>query len=226
MLLLREQIVPETANSDIDLTLSVNHCWSLVNNRISPVNYAATFNYGNGADVDAGTTPSDFIAQGYTGGSWSTLTLSGTPTGTNTSVNGVTLTGDFAVGKSKANTTTNVNCATNPVIVFSETVCTATVTRASGTNTPSGVIFWGTDGTGAFTAANTCTLSPTLAAGIASCSVTYTPNAVGTSSHTISAAYGGNTNFKSSNGSQGITVDKATPTITWVHRQILPTMQL
>ena len=121
---------------------------------------------------------------------------------------------DFAVGESSlANTTTTVNCATNPVTVFSGTVCTATVTRASGANTPSGTITWGTDGAGAFTAANTCNLVATVTPGVSDCSVTYTPSAVGTGSHTVSASYGGDGNFNSSNGNQVVTVNKATPTI-------------
>jgi hypothetical protein len=84
--------------SDIDSAKSVNHCWTLTNVSTVFSSYAATFNYGNGSDVDSGATPANFTAQEYTGSTWSTLTLSGTPSGTSTSVSGVTVFGNFAIG--------------------------------------------------------------------------------------------------------------------------------
>ena len=84
--------------SAIDPTLSVNHCWTTTSALTGFTNYAATFNYGTGSDVDSGATPASFIAQEYNGGAWSTLTLSGTPSGTITSVTGLTTFGQFAIG--------------------------------------------------------------------------------------------------------------------------------
>ena len=85
--------------SGIDSTESINHCWTLTNASTVFTSYAATFNYGNGSDVDSGATPANFIAQRYNGSTWSTLTLSGTPSGTSTSVSSVTAFGDFAIGE-------------------------------------------------------------------------------------------------------------------------------
>ena len=203
-------------SSGIDTTKSANHCWTLTNSGTVFTSYSPTFNFaGVGTDADAGANTANFIVRRFSGGTWS-ATTNGTRTATSTQATGVTAMSDFAVGESSlANTTTTVNCATNPVTVFSGTVCTATVTRASGANTPSGTITWGTDGAGAFTAANTCVLAATATPGVSDCSVTYTPSAVGTGSHTITASYGGDSNFNSSNGNQVVTVNKATPTITF-----------
>jgi LPXTG-site transpeptidase (sortase) family protein len=112
-------------------------------------------------------------------------------------------------------TTTTVDCVSNPVVVFSNTTCTATVTRGSSTNTPSGTVTFSSGGTGGFTPAITCGLTPTATPGVASCSVTYTPGAVGTGSHLITASYGGDTNFGGSSGATTLTVNKATPAITF-----------
>jgi len=107
-------------------------------------------------------------------------------------------------------TTTAVNCVANPITFGGNTTCTATVTRSAGTDTPAGSVSWATDGSGSF-ATSPCTLAGAGAS--ATCSVTYTPSSVGDGTHLVTATYAGNTNFSGSNGSQTVTVNKATPTV-------------
>ncbi|RPI81289.1 MAG: hypothetical protein EHM41_20940 [Chloroflexi bacterium] len=108
--------------------------------------------------------------------------------------------------------TTSVVCGSlSPSISFGESVtCEATVTRSSGTDTPGGNVNWSTGDGGSFTP-ETCILSGS--AGISTCTVSYTPAAVGDGSHSITAAYAGDANFLISSGSQTVTVNKATPTL-------------
>jgi predicted outer membrane repeat protein len=105
-------------------------------------------------------------------------------------------------------TTTTINCGDdNPTVTYgSSIVCVATVSRNSGFHTPGGLVEWTTDGVGSFST-NPCTLSGT--AGSATCSVTYTPSAVGTGTHLITATYGGDSIFIGSVGSQLVSVEKA-----------------
>jgi hypothetical protein len=105
-------------------------------------------------------------------------------------------------------TTTTINCGDdNPTVTYgSSIVCVATVSRNSGFHTPGGLVEWTTDGDGSFTT-NPCTLSGT--AGSATCSVTYTPSAVGTGTHLITATYNGDPDFAGSSGNQPVTVNKA-----------------
>ena len=109
-------------------------------------------------------------------------------------------------------TNTTVNCGSGtPVVTYGSSIsCVASVTRAAGTNTPSGSVIWTTGGSGTFTT-SPCTLLGS--SGTATCSVTYTPSAVGSGSHLISAAYNGDTNFNGSHNDQTVTVNKFTPTL-------------
>jgi len=109
----------------------------------------------------------------------------------------------------KASTTTTVACAT-PVTYGGNSSCTATVTRASGSNTPTGSVSWATADSGNFSG-SPCTLSGS--GGTATCSVTYTPSAVGDGTHGITATYGGDANFNGSSGNQNVIVNKANPTL-------------
>lgn len=109
-------------------------------------------------------------------------------------------------------TTTTVDCGSGvPVVEYEDSItCVATITRSAGTNTPAGSVSWDTDGSGNF-ATSPCSLSGAGAS--ATCSVTYTPNLVGSGSHLITATYAGNSNFLTSSGSQTVTVNKGTPTL-------------
>ena len=83
-----------------------------------------------------------------------------------------------------------------PAVVNQDRTCTATVTDTEtlGTKTdPTGTVtFTIFAGPGAFTpASGTCTLLTGAPDDKSSCTVTYTPSAVGTGTHTIRASYGG-----------------------------------
>src|SRR5436309_2901961 len=105
-------------------------------------------------------------------------------------------------------TTTTVSCSPASVPVGSSTSCTATVTDTGpGTAiTPTGVVAFSSSGSGAFTPSDSCTLSGSGAS--ASCSVTYTPSAVETGSHTITASYAGDSAHSTSSGTFALTVAK------------------
>ncbi|MEN6473902.1 MAG: hypothetical protein ABFD81_07815 [Syntrophaceae bacterium] len=146
------------ASSLIDSTKSVNHCWTLANDTIVFTSYGVTFNYGNGSDVDGGAVSANFIAQNYTGGTWSTLTNSGTPSGTSASVSGVTAFGDFAIGDCKPPSLTVITSANpNPSAESGEVVTyTVQVTNSGAgpavsvevTNQLSRYVAWSLDGYG------------------------------------------------------------------------------
>ncbi len=101
-------------------------------------------------------------------------------------------------------TTTSVDCEGGASITYGENVnCIATVSRINGDLTPSGTVTWITNDSGTFEP-NPCIL--TGSGGIATCSITYTPNAVGTGAHLVTATYDGDGYFTSSNGSQTVNV--------------------
>jgi YDG domain/MBG domain (YGX type)/Bacterial Ig-like domain (group 3)/S-layer homology domain len=102
------------------------------------------------------------------------------------------------------NTTTSVNCgAGTPMVQYDSSIsCVATVTRAFGSDTPSGSVTWGTTDGGSF-GTSTCT-NPTAAT--LECTAVYTPSAVGDGSHKVTATYAGDLNFNGSSGNQDVTV--------------------
>lgn len=200
----------------------------------SPINFTVLFNE---APTGFATGDVTFPAPNTAGG---TLvgTVTGGPTSFNVAVTGMTTAGNVvpsilagvatdAAGNTnaaatftdrtvafvpKVGSTTTVNCVPNPVLVFAPTTCTISVTRVSGVNSPSGTVTLGSTGAGAFSPAATCTLAG--AGATTSCSVTYTPSAVGSGTHAISANYGGDVNFNASNGNQNLTVNQATSSVT------------
>ena len=89
--------------------------------------------------------------------------------------------------------------------------CVATVTRAAGDQTPTGTVDWTSDSSGLFES-NPCTLAG--ADGVASCSVTYTPDAVGSGSHLVGAVYSGDEFFATSSNEQSVTVSPRLVTAT------------
>jgi hypothetical protein len=103
-------------------------------------------------------------------------------------------------------TTTAVSCGTATVAYGAPLTCQASVTRLAGSNTPSGTVSWSTDGSGSLV---TSPCSLTGADGTAACSVSYTPTAVGSGTHTLTATYAGDANFSGSSGDQAVTVTKA-----------------
>src|SRR2546426_320312 len=109
--------------------------------------------------------------------------------------------GSFPLGVGKRQTTTGVVCTPSQVPVESPTTCTATVFDASaGTKSPpSGTVSWASSGSGTFSS-TTCMLTA------GQCSVSYTPTAIGSGIHTITADYGGDSTHAPSSGTTTVTV--------------------
>ena len=102
-------------------------------------------------------------------------------------------------------TTTAVDCQPRTVAVGSPTSCTATVSNG-GVTAPTGSVGFSSDSSGTFDSAGTCTLAPTGNPGEASCRVGYTPTAVGSGTHTITASYRGDGANAGSSASATVTV--------------------
>jgi hypothetical protein len=117
---------------------------------------------------------------------------------------------DFTV---TAHTTSSiVACSPNPAVVGQSSQCTATVSNTDVSNAaaPLGTVLFAASGSGTFD-----TIACSLVAGAgatASCSVTYTPSALGPQN--ISAAYSGDTNHQGSTGSTSLVVSDQPITIT------------
>jgi hypothetical protein len=109
---------------------------------------------------------------------------------------------------------TTVSCSPAAVVVGQSTNCTATVmdTSPPGPNfhSPTGIVTWASNGPGTFSSM-TCTLPMVGMGRTKSCSVTYTPTAVGTGSHTITATYPGDANHTGSFGTFVVTVTAPAP---------------
>ena len=105
------------------------------------------------------------------------------------------------------NTTTAVQCTPTSVTVGQGSACTATVadTNPAITVAPTGTVTFSTDSAGTFTPTASCTLSPG-AGGSSSCAVTYSPTAVGSGTHGLSGAYGGDASHATSAGTAALTV--------------------
>ncbi|MEA2300061.1 MAG: large repetitive protein [Solirubrobacteraceae bacterium] len=99
-------------------------------------------------------------------------------------------------------TTTTVSCTPGTVNVGTASTCTTTVSALEGT--PTGQVALARNSSGAFSA-TTCTLV-SAGASSASCSVTYTPGAVGSGAHKIYASYAGDAGHDASTGSTTINV--------------------
>jgi hypothetical protein len=100
--------------------------------------------------------------------------------------------------------TTEVNCGGGtPVAYGDSTTCVVTVTNLAGEPTPTGSVDWSTDGSGTFDP-NSCLLDG--ADGVATCQVSYTPTAVGSGSHMLTAAYSGDDTFGPDSASQAVEV--------------------
>jgi hypothetical protein len=120
--------------------------------------------------------------------------------------------GSAQVGVLARPTTTSVACS--PVSVTfgaGSSTCTATVTDTAGNPTaPTLNIGFATNGVGAFSSSS-CTLNGS--GNQASCSVVYTPSAVGTGSHQITGSYSGDPTHQASQGSTllGVTAPASFP---------------
>lgn len=114
----------------------------------------------------------------------------------------------FKVSVTARSTSTAVICSPGSVHVGDSTVCTATVTdTAPGSpSAPTGPVGFASDSAGALSApGKSCTLVM-LDASHSSCHVTYTPSAVGSGTHHVSASYGGSTVHGPSIGMSNVAV--------------------
>ena len=112
------------------------------------------------------------------------------------------------------NTTTTVGLSSSSTQVGNAVTVTAKVKGPEAPGNPTGKITFSSNGSGTFTPAVTCTLAATATPGVSECSVTYTPSAVGTGTHTISASYPGDGNYVKGSGSSPLTVTTRTTTTT------------
>lgn len=102
---------PQVASSSLWQSRTVNRYWTLSSSGILPATpgYSATFNFvgptpGSG-DIDASTTPANFIIKRYSGGSWTNTTV-GTRTATSTQATSINGYGEFQIGEDCATFTT------------------------------------------------------------------------------------------------------------------------
>jgi len=101
-----------------------------------------------------------------------------------------------------------VDCTPNPAAAGSPVTCTAVVADAAANPTaPTGAVKFATDGQGKFSAASCTLIDP--AAGRATCQVTYTPGAVGSGSHKVTATYQGDGSHAASEGNAQVQVSAA-----------------
>jgi hypothetical protein len=86
-------------------------------------------------------------------------------------------------------TSTGVACAPGSVLVAQPTMCTVTVsdTASGSATTPGGSVSFSSDSPGSFSGSGSCTLSA------GSCQISYTPAAIGSGTHKITANYSGDT---------------------------------
>ena len=102
---------------------------------------------------------------------------------------------------------TDVSCVPSSVQANTNTSCSTTVTDTGATpSTPAGTVTFTNVGSGGFTPSNSCTLVAGQIAGTATCSVNYTPTAVNSGIHTITATYHGDSNHATSDGSTAVSV--------------------
>jgi predicted outer membrane repeat protein len=111
---------------------------------------------------------------------------------------------DIGAFEKRSPTNTTLACSPTTLILGSgSSTCTATVTDLAGLNAPTGNVSFKTDASGEFSGGAVCPLSGS-AEDSSSCSVTYTPAAIGT--HTIGAFYDGTPDLADSDDSEGISV--------------------
>jgi hypothetical protein len=120
--------------------------------------------------------------------------------------------GSNTVSVPKRPTSTAVSCVPDSRTVGQSATCTATVSdTGSGTKSdPAQSVNFSSDGSGSFS-------SPSCApagsgSGSAACSVTYTPSAMGSGTHKVTASYGGDAVHSASAASTNVTVSALPPT--------------
>jgi hypothetical protein len=98
-----------------------------------------------------------------------------------------------------------MSCQPGSIAIGQTTDCLVTVSHGgAGALAPSGVVTGSSDSPGSF--AGPCTLTAAAAAGTATCHLRYTASAVGSGSHRLTAAYGGDAGHKPSAGQDTVSV--------------------
>jgi hypothetical protein len=101
-------------------------------------------------------------------------------------------------------TTMAVACGDGTPVTYGDSVtCAVTVTRSTGSATPSGLVNWSAVGNDTFVPPS-CTLTGT--GDKTSCTTTYTPRAVGTGTHTVTASYNGGAHFAPNTATDDVAV--------------------
>ena len=171
----------------------------------------------SGATAPTGTvtfTPGGTCTLGNPSGSSASCSVNVTPTVSGPMSVSARYNGDSTHATSSGSTTINVNkratsmavnCSPNPVTTNSSTNCTATLndTDAGAAITPTGSVSFASNSTGTFNLL-TCSLTATATAGVASCSISYTPGTAG--HHKITGSYAGDSSHTGSSGSATVTV--------------------
>ncbi|HLI61011.1 MAG TPA: S8 family serine peptidase [Solirubrobacteraceae bacterium] len=108
-------------------------------------------------------------------------------------------------------TQTAISCAPAAVTVGQATTCTATVSDGDPNSlvAPTGTVTFASNASGTFASGGSCTLAAGSSPGQGSCSIGYTPTAVGSGEHQLTAAYGGDAAHVSSSGSSTLAVGTA-----------------
>jgi hypothetical protein len=113
-------------------------------------------------------------------------------------------------GVTPAATTTNLSCQPAALAVGQATTCTTTVSNAGvGGTTPTGTVNVSSNSSGSLGSNGACTLAPTATVGVAKCSLTYTPNSVGSGTHALTATYAGDGSHSASQGQANVSVTAA-----------------
>jgi hypothetical protein len=111
-------------------------------------------------------------------------------------------------------TTTAPACSPPSLVIgMGQTTCTATVTdtATSGATSPTGDVFFSSDGSGGFSNGGSCTLTPLAGTSTSSCAVLYTPAAIGSGTHQITAQYLADATHEPSEGSSSVAVAPPPP---------------
>jgi hypothetical protein len=118
--------------------------------------------------------------------------------------------GQTTVQVAKRPTETSVTCDDSSFEAGGSTNCIATVsdTGAGTKTTPTGSVDWSSTSTATFIP-DPCVLTPTITAGVASCTVVFSSTKAAT--HTITATYGGDPIHEGSQGSTTVTVTPGPP---------------
>ena len=120
----------------------------------------------------------------------------------------------LGVGVTARPTSTTVTCAPTSLILGSTTTCTASSadTGGGGATPPSGNVTFNSDTSGgSFGSGGSCVLAPSSPTE-ANCQLSYTPGQVGTGTHEITGAYGGDSAHGASQGGFLLSVTIPLPT--------------